>query len=617
MNGWTLSHLTLQALSNAAGHSATLLADHLWQSTLFAAAVGVLTLAFRRNHARVRFALWMAASLKFLVPFALLVSLGNYLAPQSPTTAVSSALYVMVEQVGQPFARTPAHGSGSFYGGVLLTVAAAWLCGSVAVLVFWGVRWRRVAAAVRMGQPVETGREVDMLGQLEGVAGGRRAIQLVASTNAMEPGIFGLFHPVLLWPAGLSEHLDDAQLKAILAHELWHVRRRDNLAAALHMLVEAAFWFHPMVWWIGALMVEERERACDEEVLRLGNRAEVYAESILKACRFCVETPLACVSGVAGANPSRSQLKERIVRIMNLPTAEKLTIGRRLLLASAAIAVAAGPLIFGVMKAPQLHAQRLPAGQTVAPGSASSFDSATIVSSNSTDKRTEIQMGPGTAHYGNVTVKDLIKFAYGVEAYQVLNAPDWADSERYNLDVSWKPAKAAEMTSIGSTPPAPLAPMGNNLHPGQFQAMLRTLLEERFSLKFSEASNVLPVYDLVVASGGSKLTPAPAEPAPPSFNGEPIIRMRTMFKAGNGEVSMQNGPAAALAGFLSQQLDRQVLDKTGLAGNYDITFHWQPGESQSESISTGLEEQLGLKLDASQAPVRTLSIQQLEKPAEN
>ena len=52
--------------------------------------------------------------------------------------------------------------------------------------------------------------------------------------------------------------------------------RRDNLAAAIHMVVEAIFWFHPLVWWIGARLVEERERACDEEVLRLGNEPTVY-----------------------------------------------------------------------------------------------------------------------------------------------------------------------------------------------------------------------------------------------------------------------------------------------------------------------------------------------------
>lgn len=75
---------------------------------------------------------------------------------------------------------------------------------------------------------------------------------MILSESALEPGILGVFHPVLLLPAGISERLNDEQLNAILIHELCHVRRRNNLAAALHMLVEALFWFHPQVWWIGA-----------------------------------------------------------------------------------------------------------------------------------------------------------------------------------------------------------------------------------------------------------------------------------------------------------------------------------------------------------------------------
>ena len=85
---------------------------------------------------------------------------------------------------------------------------------------------------------------------------------------------------MLYLPPGIADHLDDAQLKAIVAHEQCHIRRRDNLTAALHMLVEAVFWFHPLVWWIGTRLVEERERACDEEVVRTGSDPEVYAESM-------------------------------------------------------------------------------------------------------------------------------------------------------------------------------------------------------------------------------------------------------------------------------------------------------------------------------------------------
>ena len=114
---------------------------------------------------------------------------------------------------------------------------------------------------------------------------------------------------MLLWPRSIGARLSDEQVEAILAHELAHVRRRDNLTAAIHMVVQSVFWFHPLVWWLGARLVDERERACDEDVIRLGSEPQVYAEGILKTCEFYVESPLACVSGVTG-----SDLKKRIER---------------------------------------------------------------------------------------------------------------------------------------------------------------------------------------------------------------------------------------------------------------------------------------------------------------
>ena len=87
----------------------------------------------------------------------------------------------------------------------------------------------------------------------------------------MKPGLVGIFRPVILLPQGIEQQLSPAELKAILAHELCHWRRRDNLLAAFHMLVEALFWFFPLVWWLGARLNAERERACDESVLAAGN----------------------------------------------------------------------------------------------------------------------------------------------------------------------------------------------------------------------------------------------------------------------------------------------------------------------------------------------------------
>src|SRR5437773_11545961 len=146
----------------------------------------------------------------------------------------------------------------------------------------------------------------------------RKPAEMFSSRTSLEPGIFGIARPVLIWPEKLSERLEDAHLDAILAHEVWHVRRRDNLAAAVHMVVEAIFWFHPLVWWLGSKLVEERERACDEEVLALGGERQVYAESILKVCEFCVGSPLACVGGVSGAD-----LTKRIAYIVTKHGARK------------------------------------------------------------------------------------------------------------------------------------------------------------------------------------------------------------------------------------------------------------------------------------------------------
>jgi bla regulator protein blaR1 len=335
------------------------MANHLWQSTLFAVLAAILTLAFKKNQARIRHSLWLAASLKFLVPFSLLMSLGSRLASSRFSLSGRSGLFSAVEGFSQPFTFVVvAPVNHATTGAHLLTlaprlIAAVWPCGFVTVLILWSVRWRRVAAVVHRSTPAEQGREVEALRQLEKIGGVRRPMPLLLSRDsAMEPGIFGVFRPVLLWPATISEHLQDSHLRAILAHEVSHVRRRDNLAAAMHMAVEAIFWFHPIVWWLGARLVEERELACDEEVLQLGNPPSIYAESILKTCAFCVGAPLACVSGITGA-----ELKKRIVRIMTPNPSEKLSPGRRFLLASVGLATIVGPVLFGQWNIPRVRAQ--------------------------------------------------------------------------------------------------------------------------------------------------------------------------------------------------------------------------------------------------------------------
>jgi len=103
---------------------------------------------------------------------------------------------------------------------------------------------------------------------------------------------------------------------------------------------------------LGTRLAEERELACDEEVLQLVGERQVYAESILKVCEFCVGSPLACVSGVTGAD-----LKKRIVHIMNQRVVRKLDFSRKLLLCAAGLVAVALPIVFGLINATPSRAQ--------------------------------------------------------------------------------------------------------------------------------------------------------------------------------------------------------------------------------------------------------------------
>ena len=253
--------------------------------------VWLATLLLRRNQARLRYGLWLAASVKFLIPFSLLVGLGSLL-PKPQHVVVAMPISYAMDTVAQPFTQTPmdfapvvvqASPMQRFAHMIPLALGIIWLCGVMVVLAIWGVRWRQVAKTLRRAVRVEDGREWENLRRLQKALGAGRQIPLLMSQKLMEPGMFGIFQPVLIWPERLSERLDDEHIEAILAHELVHAQRKDNLAATLHMVVEAAFWFYPLVWWMERRMVEERERACDEAVVEMGSRPGIYAESLLKS----------------------------------------------------------------------------------------------------------------------------------------------------------------------------------------------------------------------------------------------------------------------------------------------------------------------------------------------
>jgi len=624
----------LSAIGSALG---PFLANHLWQSTLFAVVVSSLAFALRKSQARIRFWLWFTASLKFLLPFSLLIGMGSHLArTHTSVMQTQPALYYAMDVASQPFTFTPSsaptasldpHSSpvSFFIQHLPAIMATAWLCGFTFVLALWYARWRRAAMVLKHATTAKDGRELEALHRLEEDKPARRPLRLAITDAVIEPGVFGIFRPVLVWPKGISGRLTDAQIEAIIAHESWHVRRSDNLMAALHMVVEAIFWFHPLVWWIEARLIDERERACDEGALQLCNEPRIYAEGILIACEFCVESPLLCVAGVTGAD-----LKRRIVRIMTQNMGQRLSASRKALLAAISATVVAGPVLFGFVNTPKVGAQLV---QLASNQPSPSFEVASVKPSHSSDNRMRIGISPGKFTVENVSLKSIIMFAYDAKSdSQISGGPDWIKSESFNIEAKEDDAQAAELEKLP-----------REEREKQLKLMVQSLLADRFNLKVSHQTKELPVYALVVARNGPKLTKSAVEP--PSSDGPetqgPPKMMRGIMMRGRGELSGTAAPMSLLADALSRQREtggRVVIDKTGLTGNYDWTLHWTPEspaplfkgadndstpdngpapDTAGPALFTALEEQLGLKLESQKGAVDTLVIDSVEKPSEN
>ena len=568
-------------------------ANHIWQSSLFACVAALLTLTLRKNRAQMRYWIWLAASVKFLAPFSALVAVGSRFAWHA-APVVAAPVAPTIRQVTEPFAlQTVSQGEAASPGPASLPwipalVLALWLGGCAVVLVRWYVRWRRVRRALHAASPWPL----------------VSPIPVMSSPTQMEPGVFGVFRPVVLLPEGIVDRLSAAQFQAILAHELCHVRRRDNLAAALLMVVEAVFWFHPLVWWLGARLVEERERACDEEVLRLGNEPQAYAEGILNVCKFYLESPLACTSGVTGAD-----LKKRIEAIMRDRIAQRLNAGRKLLLAITGVMAVAGPVLIGIA-----GAQSKTEGLT--------FEVASVRPADPDSRTVGFQFTPGGGlNVVNMGLIDLIAAAYNLDCGKtcgdrISGGPGWINSQRFNIVAKAPPSAEA------NTDPEKMAAAARKVMQDQARQRLQALLAERFQLVIRRESKEMPMYALVIAKGGHKLKEATGE-GPGGVRGVP------------GGMTAERSPMRHLVVNLTMIVRRPVVDRTGLRGTYNYTFKYSPelsgagmkgpdgGEASvasdpsGPSIFTALQEQLGLKLEPTKGPVETIVIERAEKPTAN
>ena len=264
------------------------------------------------------------------------------------------------------------------------------------------------------------------------------------------------------------------------------------------------------------------------------------------------------------------------------------------------------------------------------------FEVASVKPNKSGELFVRMQM-PGNDRFTatNVPLRELIRFAYDVQDVRLLGGPDWIHSERFDIV-----AKAEQ----------PFPAWGPAGAPMPLLLMLRTLLADRFGLVVHQETRELPVFALVVARDDRKFGPeinpskldcenqakAPVSPGPrggppgPRSGGDPATPTCGM-RIAPGQMVIGGTPMSQFATVLSNFVQRVVLDRTNLAGTFDFRLSWTPeripqgppppgappfppGDPNGPSLFAALQEQLGLKLESTRAPLEVLVIDKADRP---
>ena len=338
--------------------------------------------------------------------------------------------------------------------------------------------------------------------------------------------------------------------------------------------------------------MDERERACDEEVLRMGSEAEAYAEGILKVCELYLQSPLKCVAGVTGAN-----LKKRIEAIMANRPMLNLNLPKKVGLVLAGILAVAIPVILGITNAPELRAQA---------ESVLKFEVASVRPSPPlqlpivTGFRMGMFLDGGRVEFKLMSLRDLILIAYRIKPFQLTGGPDWVGGPIDVFDIQATIPQGAvpeQMHCASDERPCRVSTT-------KVPEMLQALLAERFGLKVRRENEEMPVYALIVAKGGPKVKEVPpddprVEPVLPKateggfvagvggFDDAAPVRIWPAGGRGDGsQVSDRRGNPTAgwlhmeipkatmaqLANKLTSMVNGPVVDRTGLTGTYEIGF---------------------------------------------
>lgn len=230
------------------------------------------------------------------------------------------------------------------------------------------------------------------------------------------------------------------------------------------------------------------------------------------------------------------------------------------------------------------------------------FDVASVKPADPSSHGISLSGDPSRLAIRNVTIKFLIGLAYNVKDFQILGGPRLLDSERYDIEATYRvnsPERRDRRLTFVTIQADP-----------QVRLMLQALLVDRYHLAIRHETKELPVYSLNIAKNGPKLRESTAP--------EDLQNMRVDL----GQVKSNRMSMEQLAGVLSRLLGMPIVDKTGLTAYYDFSLKWSPEETSADttpapSIFTAIQETLGLRLVSAREPVDVLVIDHLEKPTAN
>lgn len=298
----------------------------LWQSSLLIAFVFALDLLLARKiRAAVRYALWLMVLVKLLLPPTLALPTGAawWLCRPNPQAPAIKSYTVTYNTAAQPpgvsqsvplIAPKPAL---NWAGETLLASVTV----SAGLLMWLAFRWWQVTRRVACVAASE--RFAEELAAARRLAGVRSTVRLKLVEGRMSPAVCGLFRPIILLPRALAGSLSSGQLRAVLLHELFHLRRKDVWVNCAQALLQIFYWWHPLLWLANSRIRRAREEAVDDAVmLALRHERDVYAPTLLEVARHALRRPLLSL-GLVGIMESRSALRRRIERLVNFRAPRK------------------------------------------------------------------------------------------------------------------------------------------------------------------------------------------------------------------------------------------------------------------------------------------------------